>query len=91
MEKSPIKSGWRGHINGHIENTSSEIEVSQVTVRLDRKTAWALANLLTDTQLEESNNIEGDQRVALASFGAALGRLIDHPAANNGTDREVVR
>jgi hypothetical protein len=88
--KSPISSGWRGHLNGYIENTKgARIQVSEVTLRLDSDTAWALANQLTDRAIKEANAVEGEQVKALSNLGAALGRLLDHHAANNG-GREVV-
>lgn len=37
---SPIKSGWRGHLNGCIENTNTtEIYAAKITVTLDARTA----------------------------------------------------
>lgn len=92
--KSPVKGGWRGNLSGGIEGTSnSHISASEITLKLDRETAWALANLLHDNALERSCNygvIEGPQEQALSNLGAALGRLIDHGAANNG-GREVLK
>lgn len=83
--KPPIKSGWRGHLNGFIEKADgAHIQVSEVTLRLDYKTAYALANLLCDSSIERSQALEGNQAQALSNLGAALGRLIDHHAANNG-------
>jgi hypothetical protein len=83
--QSPIQSGWRGNLNGAIENTSTSwIQVSEITLKLDRETAWALANHLCDNTIERSHSCEGSQKKALSTLGAALGRLIDHPAANNG-------
>lgn len=89
--KSPIKSGWKGNINGHIEATNgSSIIVGNVTLNLDQETAWALANQLSDKAIATANAVEGGQILALSNLGAALGRLIDHPSANNG-GREVVK
>ena len=89
--RPPIKGGWRGHLNGHIEHTNgSQIGVSEVTLRLDFATAWALANQLTDRAIKDAVAVEGAQVSALSDLGAALGRLIDHHAANNG-GREVVK
>lgn len=83
--KSPIKSGWRGNLTGHIEHTkNSQIKVSEVTLQLDHATAWALANQLTDRAIKAALAVDGIQASALSDLGAALGRLIDHPAANNG-------
>jgi hypothetical protein len=83
--KPPIKSGWRGNLNGHIENTKdAQIGVSEITLKLDFETAWALANQLTDRAIEEAKAVENGQIAALSTLGAALGRLIDHHAANNG-------
>ena len=83
--KPPIKSGWRGSLSGAVEGTEgSAISVSEVTLRLDKNTAWALANQLTDRAIADANAVEGQQAAALANLGAALGRLIDHHAANNG-------
>lgn len=88
--KSPIKSGWRGHLNGHLENTDgAHIEVSEITLRLDGITAYALANLLGDESIKRSGSCEGSQIAALSTLGAALGRLIDHWAANNGGRKEI--
>jgi hypothetical protein len=89
--KPPIKSGWRGNLNGYVEGTKgTAIEVSEVTLRLDRFTAWALANQLTDRAIKAANAVENEQIMALSTLGAALGRLIDHPSANNG-GRECVK
>ena len=83
--RSPIKSGWRGNLSGAVENTEgSHIEASEITLKLDRATAWALANQLCDGALDRAQACEGSQREALSTLGAALGRLIDHHAANNG-------
>lgn len=83
--KSPIKSGWRGNLSGYLECTkSSQIAVSEITLRLDYETAYALCNLLTDSAIQESTRLEKDQAAAMANLGAAIGRLIDHHAANNG-------
>lgn len=82
---SPIKSGWRGNLNGAIESTpGSVIHLSEVTLRLDYDTAYALANQLSDRALKDAHAVEGAQVAALSNLGAALGRLIDHPTANNG-------
>lgn len=84
-EKSPIKSGWRGHLNGHVDGMDdTKIQVATIQVVLGYADAWALCNLLTEKALEENSYIEEHQRKALASLGAALGRLIDHMSANNG-------
>ena len=89
--KSPIKAGWRGCQNGWIDNADgSHIEVSEVTLRLDRKTAWALCNHLTDEAIETANSVDGFQVAALKTLGAALGRLIDHHSANND-GRDVIK
>jgi hypothetical protein len=82
--KPPIKSGWRGDINGHIEDTESHISVSEITLKLDAKTAYALCNQLSDGAIERAHAVEGDQVEALSTLGAALGRMIDHYSANNG-------
>ena len=82
---SPIQSGWRGNLNGAIEKTStSYISVTEITLRLDRDTAWALCNLLTDAVIGRANAVEGTQIESLSNLGAGLGRLIDHPSGNNG-------
>jgi hypothetical protein len=83
---SPIKSGWRGDLNGYIEHTdSASIEVSEVTLRLDKVTAWALCNVLTDHAIKEMEPYTDEsQRTILSTLGAALGRMIDHHSANNG-------
>lgn len=89
--KPPIKSGWKGNINGHLERTEgSQIEVSEITLKLDRATAYALANLLSDSAIERSCSLEQDQAKAMSNLGAALGRMLDHHAANNG-GREIVK
>lgn len=83
--KSPIKSGWRGNLNGCVECCEgATIQVSEVTIKLDQVTAHALANHLTDSAIARANSVEGSQIQALSNLGAALGRLIDHNAANNG-------
>lgn len=90
--KPPIKSGWRGDINGFVENTeATRIEVSEITLRMDRTTAYALCNLLTDCAINESTSrLEKDQAESMRMLGAAIGRLIDHHAANNG-GRDLVK
>lgn len=85
---SPIMSGWRGNLNGHIEKTNSEINVSEVTLKLDASTAYALANMLTEDRIDEGHWPK-HQHEALMNLGAALGRLIDHRAANNGGRRII--
>lgn len=88
--RPPIKGGWRGNLNGAVEDTKgTEIQVSEVTLKLDSYTAWALANQLTDRAIKDANAVENEQVAALSTLGAALGRLLDHPAANNG-GRECV-
>lgn len=83
--KPPIKSGWKGNINGFVENTSgTSVGVSEITLRLDRETAHALCNHLTDDSIKRAASCEGPQVDALSTLGAALGRMIDHHAANNG-------
>lgn len=89
--KSPIMSGWRGNLNGAIEGTStSNIQVSEITLRLDYKTAWLVANALSDDCIERGNPSNANGNKILSEVGAALGRLIDHPSANNG-GRELVK
>ncbi len=89
--KPPIKSGWRGNLTGHVEDCKdTEVEIGRITVKLDKDTAWALCNLLTDGAIERANSVEGEQIKSMSTLGAAIGRLIDHPAANNG-GREVVK
>lgn len=88
--KPPTKGGWRGNLNGAIEGTeTSWIATSEVTLKLDAKTAYALANMLTDESLKLAccHRLSFD---ALSNLGAALGRLIDHPSANNG-GRELIK
>lgn len=80
----PIKSGWRGELSGAIEGTDSHIKCTELTLRLDRRTAYALCNLLADSAIERSCALEDEQVPAMSNLGAALGRLIDHPSANNG-------
>lgn len=82
--KPPIKSGWKGNQNGYVEDTDTTVQVSKITIEVDHKTAWALCNILTDSQLKASGNLETDQVKALSNLGAAVGRMIDHSAANNG-------
>ncbi len=88
--KSPIKSGWKGDISGVVEGTNSHIQVSEVTLKLDYETAWALANHLTDNAISRACSVEGEQVTALSNLGAALGRLIDHSCANNG-GRKIIK
>lgn len=89
--KPPIKSVWRGNLNGYLEHTSgSQIKVSEITLQLDHDTAWALANHLTDRAIKDANSVNDGQMAKLSTLGAALGRLIDHHAANNG-GRECVK
>lgn len=88
-ERSPIMSGWRGHINGFIEDTSSHIKVDQIALTLDHKTAWALCNLLADETSPRFSALGEEQKKAISNLGAALGRMIDHPSANNG-GRKVI-
>lgn len=89
--KEPIKSGWRGDLNGALEHTNnSNINVSVIELKLDRETAWALCNLLHDGAIERSLALEGKQVDSMSNLGAALGRLIDHNAANNG-GRKIIK
>lgn len=87
--KSPIKSGWRGHLNGFVEATEgAHVQVSEITLKLDMRTAWVLCNQLHDDALDAHVAIQ--HREMLSNLGAAIGRLIDHPSANNG-GRSVVK
>lgn len=52
--KSPVKAGWRGNVTGAIENTDSRIEVSEITLKLDGVTAYALCNHLTDDAIKRA-------------------------------------
>jgi len=89
--KPPIQSGWRGNINGALEGCSgSYIEASEITLKLDRTTAYALANQLSDGAIQRAQACEGGQAEALSNLGAALGRFLDHHAANNG-GRKIVK
>ncbi len=84
IKDSPIKSGWRGNQQGFVEDcNNTHVQVTEITLRLDHETAYALCNVLTDSELEKCFNIENDQRKSLETLGAAIGRLIDHSAANN--------
>lgn len=84
QENKVIKSGWKGHLNGCVESTNSHVEVSQITLKLDRQDAYALCNLLIDSALETACYVNDSQRKQLSILGAAIGRMIDHNAANNG-------
>jgi len=86
---SPISSGWRGDINGHIENTGSHIQVSEITLKLDKETAYALCNVLADSAFPKGI-LSKEQQVKISNLGAALGRVIDHYSANNG-EREIIK
>ena len=89
--KSPVQGGWRGHVNGTVEATrASTVKVEKIVVELDSWTAWALCNLLDDRALERANAVENEQIPAMSNLGAAIGRLIDHPSANNG-GRQVIK
>lgn len=88
--KSPIKSGWRGHLNGHIEHTDSHVKVAKIELTLDRTTAYALCNLLCDGSIAPELGLGADQAQALSNLGAAIGRLIDHPSANN-SGRQIIK
>lgn len=89
--KSPVKSGWRGNINGDVEATpGTSVKVEKIVLELDSWTAWALCNLLDDAAIERANAVENEQVQAMSNLGATLGRLIDHPSANNG-GRKVVK
>jgi hypothetical protein len=88
--ESPIKSGWKGHLNGFIEKTESNISVSKIKLELDTKTAHSLCNILRDSALQASTAITTEQHESLSVLGAAIGRLIDHPSANNG-GRKIIK
>jgi hypothetical protein len=90
--KPPIMGGWRGHINGRIEGASgTSIRVDTVTVTLDHQTAWLLCNLLSDSAIQRSVATDGEKDFeTLSNLGAAIGRMIDHNAANNG-GRKIVK
>lgn len=91
---SPISSGWRGNINGHVKGTNgTQVQVGAINVTLDAKMAFCLCNLLHEQALERANAHIGmslDQIAMLSNLGAVIGRFIDHGAANNG-DRDVIR
>ena len=85
---SQIESGWKGNVNGFIKNTDSHIIVSKLGLTLDRDTAWALCNLLTDKAIKDSLLLDKKQKPGLTSLGAVLGHLIDHPAGSNGEKKK---
>lgn len=88
-KNSPIKCGWRGHLNGAVEATEcAHVQVSEITLKLDMLAAWALCNQLHDNVLDA--HVTHQHREMLSNLGAAIGRLIDHPSANNG-GRSVVK
>lgn len=87
---SPIRSGWRGDINGFVNGTNAQVMVSGITLVLDTKTAHFLCSALTDYELNKNCAIDEEGAQALSELGAALGRMIDHPSANNG-GRSVVK
>lgn len=90
-KSSPISSGWRGHISGHLQGTDSYVEVETVKLKLDVELAYALCNLLCDSHLEEANDcIDRSQKQKLSNLGAALGVLVGNPSANNG-GRQVIK
>ena len=88
-EESPIGAGWRGNINGSIsQSADSSIKVSNIDVNLDFDLAWALCNILTDDVIDTTLN--KSQRIVLSNLGAGIGRMIDHPSANNG-GRKIIK
>lgn len=90
---SPIRAGWRGNLSGSVEHTeATSVSVTRVEIALSREDAWALCNVLLDKSLDAVAPacLEGGQIIALSTLGAALGRLVDHPSANNG-GREVLK
>jgi hypothetical protein len=72
-----------GNLSGHIRNTESWIKVNTITVDFDFNTAYALCNLLMDSDLKKSHCLERDQVDKLSSLGAALGRIVEHPSREN--------
>jgi hypothetical protein len=92
--KSPIKSGWRGNINGAVELCdNTEVRCETVRLTLGTDAAWALCNVLHDKVIRDAfmqQWLEAPQIEALSMLGAALGRLIDHSSSNNG-GREILK
>jgi len=88
-KESPIKSGWRGNLNGCIKNTNSTITVSKINIEFDYETAWAICTLLHG-DINKYNYLTQSQAEGVSNIGAALGRLIDHPSANNG-GRDIIK
>lgn len=85
----PVSSG---SLSGHVHGTKgTQIKVSEVTLTLDKETAWALCNVLHDSQLLANVYIEDPQRVILSTLGAALGRIMDHSSSRNGTREPLAR
>lgn len=82
-KKSPIKSGWKGNIQGYIEQTDSQIRVKTIQVDIDSTTAWALCNLLSDHALSTAGHLLDDVQIPpLRNLGAAIAMFIDHPTKN---------
>jgi hypothetical protein len=84
-KNSVISSGWKGDINGHIAGTEDcRIKVKIITLELDHETAWALCNVLRDSDLQKMRNIlDKDQIEKLSWVGAAIGQFIDHKSSEN--------
>ena len=74
-----------GHLTGHIRETESRIAIKIIALDLDRETAYALCNLLCDSSLKGSKYLADEQIKKLSSLGAALGRVVEHSSAKNGT------
>jgi hypothetical protein len=71
-------------INGAILGSrGSTIQVSKITLELSYTDAYALCNLLTRNELENSHNLEKDQKESLMHIGRDLGILVDHTARHN--------
>lgn len=75
-----------GQINGHIKNTESYISIGTIELKLDKETAWALCNRLSESALKDLGGgyVDADQIEKLRSLGGVIGRFISHPSANNG-------
>jgi len=72
-------------INGHILGTGSSIQVDSVTLKLSREDAYALCNLLGDSDLDKNVHgyLELDQIEALKRIGRDLGIFVDHSTRHN--------
>lgn len=67
-------------LQGAIVGTDSRVAVGSINLTLDSDTAWALCNVLSESNVNKmGGSLEREQMPPLVNLGKAIGAIIDHP------------